>query len=152
MTLSWKSNMAMLVAVAAATSAMAGGFFLSFYSGSAPVAAGIGGVAVVVSSEGCATPGDTKLVGTAEGLARGKRQSVKLEFTATKKPGVFAVKRQWPAEGAWVLSITGDNHGHSTRWLVEMAPNGKYRPERAESGGALSARIEQVLQAAANAT
>ncbi len=148
MTLSWKSKAAVLAAMAAGTSAMAGGFFLSFYSGSAPVAAGIGDVAVVVSSEGCATPGDTKLVGTAEGLVRGKRQSVALAFTATKKPGVFAVKRQWPAEGAWVLSITGDNHGHATRWLVEMGPHGKHRAEPMRAEG----QIESVLKAAANAT
>jgi hypothetical protein len=46
------------------------------------------------------------LAGTAYGLVDGKRQTVPLEFGATNRPGVFSVRRSWPAEGAWVLRVS----------------------------------------------
>lgn len=46
------------------------------------------------------------LSGSAEGLVRGVRRSVPLRFDVTSKPDVYAVRRQWPAEGTWVLRIT----------------------------------------------
>jgi hypothetical protein len=44
--------------------------------------------------------------GTAYGLVDGKRQTVPLEFGVTSRPGVFAVRRSWPAEGAWVVRVS----------------------------------------------
>jgi hypothetical protein len=46
------------------------------------------------------------LAGTAYGLVDGKRLTVPLEFGATNRPGVFSVRRSWPAEGAWVLRVS----------------------------------------------
>jgi hypothetical protein len=46
------------------------------------------------------------LAGTAEGVVHGRRQSVPLRFDTTGQPGVFALRRQWPAEGAWVVRVT----------------------------------------------
>jgi len=51
-------------------------------------------------------PSTRDLTGTAEGLVNGKRQSVELRLDATSQPGVFAVRRQWPTQGAWMLTIT----------------------------------------------
>jgi hypothetical protein len=45
------------------------------------------------------------LSGTAEGLVAGARRSVPLRFEATSKPDVYALRRQWPGEGAWLLRI-----------------------------------------------
>jgi len=44
--------------------------------------------------------------GTAYGLVDGKRQTIPLEFGVTNRPGVFSVRRSWPAEGAWVLRVS----------------------------------------------
>ena len=46
------------------------------------------------------------LSGTAEGLVSGARRSIPLKLDATSRPGVFAVRKQWPSEGAWVLRLT----------------------------------------------
>ena len=46
------------------------------------------------------------LSGSAEGLVRGARRSVPLRFDATSRPDVYAVRRQWPTEGTWLLRIT----------------------------------------------
>jgi hypothetical protein len=43
--------------------------------------------------------------GTAEGIVNGSRRSITLRFDSTGRPGVFAVRRQWPSDGAWLLRI-----------------------------------------------
>lgn len=50
------------------------------------------------------------LTGSAEGLVGVTRRSVALTFDATPYPGVYAVRRQWPTEGAWMLRITLKEH------------------------------------------
>jgi hypothetical protein len=46
------------------------------------------------------------LSGSAEGLVRGTRRSVPLHFETTSRPDVYAVRRQWPSDGTWLLRIT----------------------------------------------
>jgi len=46
------------------------------------------------------------LAGSAEGLVGGRRQSIALRFDATPRPDVYAVRRQWPAGGTWVVRVT----------------------------------------------
>jgi hypothetical protein len=46
------------------------------------------------------------LAGSAEGLVDGKRQSVALRFETTSRPDVYAVRRQWPGGGTWVVRVT----------------------------------------------
>ncbi len=123
-----------------------GGFWITTHSGASPLAAKIPGTAVVIAVEGCANPKDATLAGTAEGLVGGRRQSVKLEFTPTSKPGVFAVKKQWPTEGVWVLSITGAYVGHTSRQLVELLPNHQYKAQPVIPKENLAGRIEQALR------
>lgn len=45
------------------------------------------------------------LNGTAQGLVNGARRSAPIHFDTTSKPGVFAVRKQWPSEGTWLLQI-----------------------------------------------
>ena len=46
------------------------------------------------------------LAGTAEGIVAGARRSVPLRFTETGRPNTFALTRQWPAEGKWLLRLS----------------------------------------------
>ena len=46
------------------------------------------------------------LGGTAEGIVNGARRSITLRFDTTGRPNVFALRRQWPADGVWLLRIT----------------------------------------------
>ncbi|MGH7622773.1 MAG: hypothetical protein ACREMU_10575 [Gemmatimonadaceae bacterium] len=46
------------------------------------------------------------LSGSAEGTVNGARHSVALHFDSTGRPNVFALRRQWPTEGTWVLRIS----------------------------------------------
>jgi len=46
------------------------------------------------------------LSGSAEGTVNGERRSIALHFDTTGRPNVFALRRQWPTEGTWVLRIS----------------------------------------------
>src|SRR3954466_8400727 len=45
------------------------------------------------------------LTGSAEGIVGGARRTVRLRFDSTDRPSVFALRRQWPAEGTWLVRI-----------------------------------------------
>ena len=66
-------------------------------------------------------PSTRDLTGTAEGIVNGQRQSIELRLDATSQPGVFAVRRQWPTQGSWMLEIT---LAKSTTALVSLDRTG----------------------------
>ena len=66
------------------------------------------------------TPAMGDVTGTAEGLVNGARKTIPLRIDKTSHPGVFAVSKQWPAEGTWLLRISF----HSTTALVAIDRNG----------------------------
>ncbi len=46
------------------------------------------------------------LSGSAEGIVAGARRSIPLRFDTTGRPNVFALRKQWPTEGTWLLRIS----------------------------------------------
>src|SRR6266481_4983027 len=54
-----------------------------------------------------------------------ERRSLKLNFAATAREGVYALKRTWPTEGTWTLVIKA-NHGpeDAATAVVELGPDG----------------------------
>jgi hypothetical protein len=79
------------------------------------------GDSLLVRTYHCGTPGDIKLVGSALGVVNGQPKNVELKITPTGEAGVYAVARQWPAEGAWVLTFTNAG-GAFVNALVELRP------------------------------
>lgn len=82
------------------------------------------------------------LSGSAEGLVNGERRTIALRFEATSRPDVFALRRQWPREGAWVLRlslrtttaiVTLDGSGEVASVRVPTAVSGGDRLPRAVS-------------------
>jgi hypothetical protein len=51
------------------------------------------------------TPTLRDVTGTAEGLVDGVRKTVALRIDTTSRPAVFAVRKQWPPDGTWLLRI-----------------------------------------------
>lgn len=47
----------------------------------------------------------TDLDGTAEGTVGGARRSIPLRFEETGRANTFALRRQWPTEGKWLLRL-----------------------------------------------
>ncbi len=67
------------------------------------------------------------VTGRAIGVVNGKRQSIDLTFTRTSMTGAYALQRNWPTTGAWVLVInTGGNEGGPTA-LVTIGTDGEVR-------------------------
>lgn len=118
------ANWLTIIAVLAwGTSALAGGFQLAV---EAPPQSDpeLKNAAMLVRTFGCNQPSDANVTATAEGLVAGQRQSMKLDLAPTSK-GVYAINQQWPAEGHWVVAITGLYAGHTSSALVKLGPGGK---------------------------
>jgi hypothetical protein len=103
------------------------------------------------------TPVGYPVSGTAEGLVNGERRTVTLRFETTARTGVYALRKQWPTEGAWtlVISVTQSDHdrGGVAQALVELAPNGAVAsvrvPTQQHAEGAFPRRLtSQEIEAA----
>jgi hypothetical protein len=66
-------------------------------------------------------PALNDLSASAEGMVNGSRQTVTVRVDATSQPGVFAVHKQWPATGSWLVVVTFAGHSSA---LVTIGPNG----------------------------
>lgn len=76
------------------------------------------------------TPMGLPVAGTAEGLVRGERRTVKLSFATTSRTGVYSLKQMWPNEGTWtlVINLTQEQHGAATSAasaVVDLSPDGQ---------------------------
>lgn len=66
-----------------------------------------------------------RVSGTAEGIVAGQRRSVALRFAKTERPGTYALRRQWPEQGTWMLVISSTaGGGDGATALVEIGPTG----------------------------
>jgi hypothetical protein len=117
--------MALLIALPSPT--FAGGFQLSVETPNKSSDPKLTDVVLVARTYGCHQPADAKLSATAEGLVGGKRQSLNVALNSIES-GVYAIKQQWPAEGTWVLALTGDYNGMTCSVMIELGPNGKVLP------------------------
>src|SRR5262245_22621663 len=82
-----------------------------------PIAAGTGtavtkqfknSIVLVVRPRVCDAPASVQITGRAEGLVNGARQSLPLELIpVSPADGIYAVQRQWPENGHWVLQLNG---------------------------------------------
>lgn len=73
------------------------------------------------------TPMDFPVSGTAEGIVKGERRSVKLDFAKTSRTGVYALRKKWQSDGTWTLVIgvtQGAGEGNTVSAIVDLAANG----------------------------
>src|ERR1700690_982196 len=107
----------------------AGGIFLTIHG---PATAGPAKDAVLtLEAQGCQDYSQAKITGQAEGVVHGQRQSIMLDLVPIGKPGNYAVRRQWPADGKWVLVFSGTSGERHTHTIVEFGPDGELRPHAA---------------------
>lgn len=82
---------------------------------------------LVVHSYHHNTPVGLPVSGTAEGLVNGKRRTITLQFQALRREGTFALRKQWPDEGRWLLALhvtQGEGESNTASALVRLAPDG----------------------------
>lgn len=65
------------------------------------------------------------VTGTAEGLVDGARRSVPLSFDATSRPGSYALRKQWPTDGVWMLVINTGGRTDGATAVVELGTRGE---------------------------
>lgn len=83
-----------------------------------------------------ADPISAPLTGQAIGTVDGQRQAVTLAFERTSIPGVYAVRRTWPEQGAWVLAIhLGEGAPGGASALVGIAADGRVRSVEVPTSG-----------------
>lgn len=83
---------------------------------------------LAIRSRGCAEPAKAEVSGTAEGLIAGERRTVRLaHVVAMPTLGVFAISREWPPEGVWVVNLTGRCDQATAGALVPIGPKGFLR-------------------------
>lgn len=119
--------LAFALLIALPSPALAGGFQLSVETPNKSNDPKLTDVVLIARTYGCHQPADAKLSATAEGFVGGKRQSLPVELRSIES-GVYAIKQQWPAEGSWVLSLTGDYNGMTCSVMIELGPGGKVMP------------------------
>lgn len=123
---------ALSLALLMSSQALAGGFQLSIETPGSNRE--LKDVVLIARTYGCHQPADAKLAATAEGLVNGVRKSVSVELRSIGS-GVYAISRQWPADGTWVLVLTGAYNGMTSSVLVQLGPNGSVLPgTRLEEG------------------
>ena len=98
-----------------------GGFWLEFGNPKASTDPKAKDAVLLVRPLGCHNPTRAAVTGTAEGVVNGRRQSVPLHIVALSSPGVYAVKREWPVEGSWVLAFTATEGELATGAVVDIA-------------------------------
>jgi hypothetical protein len=98
-----------LIAVGAAVSLVAGGFALEIGKPSANPGAQAKNAVLVVRGYACAAPEKTTVSARAEGVVNGKRESIPLKLISLSGESTYAITRQWPAEGKWVITLVEAN-------------------------------------------
>lgn len=103
-----------------ASPAAAGGYWISLQT---TKPASQDQAVIVVKSMGCHQPQDANISAEATGLVNGARKTMKLKMDQTS-PGVYQIAKQWPSDGAWVLTITGQYNGLTSTALVRLGAGG----------------------------
>jgi hypothetical protein len=100
-----------IIAAAFVTTAslFAGGLAIELAKPSANPEAQARHAVLVVRAYACSAPEMTSMTATAEGIVNGKRQRLPLKLTRLSGDNTFALTRQWPAEGRWVVTIVTRN-------------------------------------------
>jgi hypothetical protein len=104
-------------------------------------------IGMAVRAENCADLSKAQITGTAEGMVSGERRSVPLRLVPAAAPGAFAVSRDWPQQGVWVVSLTGHCGSFTASAIIPIGPNGFLRESsKFFPRAATAAEVESVLK------
>ncbi len=115
---------AMGVALAAAASLIAGGIAIEIGKPSANPEAQAKHAVLVIRGYACTAPEKTTMTAMAEGFVNGKRESLSLNLTPLSGQNMYALTRQWPAEGKWVITLVEANPNFDRQPSVTVKVDG----------------------------
>ena len=64
------------------------------------------------------------VTGAAEGIVAGARRTIPLSFDTTSRRGSYALRKQWPSEGTWMLVINTGGQAQGVTALVDIGAGG----------------------------
>lgn len=97
------------VALVTGASLIAGGFVLEIGKPSANPEAQAKNAVLVVRGYACHDAEKTTMTATAEGIVNGKRETIQLKPIALSGANTYALTREWPADGRWVITLVAAN-------------------------------------------
>ena len=65
------------------------------------------------------------VTGTAEGIVSGARRTIQLAFDTTSRRGTYALRKQWPNDGTWMLVINTGGQAQGVTALVDIGAQGE---------------------------
>lgn len=101
--------LSLAAALATGASLLAGGFLLQVGNPSANPEAKAQHAVLVIRGYACMEPEKTSITATAEGTINGKHEKLPLKLIPLSGQNTYAVTRQWPEEGEWVVTLVGSN-------------------------------------------
>jgi hypothetical protein len=143
-----KIGIAMPAAVLALAGQLwAGGFYLQLGNPEANPEARKLSAALLVKAVGCHDPALASLAATAIGMVNGQRREIPLKVDHLSEVGTFAITRQWPREGKWVIELVARNPDQFTNTLVVAGPQGVERTNaKADIHPFTSADVDAMLR------
>jgi hypothetical protein len=99
-----------------------GGFALSVDQVSASPEARAQHAVLLARITSCADPEKSTVTATAEGIVNGKRTTIPLKVVKLAEPGAFAVTRELPQEGDWVIRLVATHPAFGTYATGIVAP------------------------------
>lgn len=109
--------------LASATQLPAGGLYVMLGNPEASPEARKHNAVLTLTLAGCHEPEKVPVEGTAITVVDGKRQAVPIQLIALSEPGMYAVTRQWPVQGRWVLQFVAKDQGRVASTLVVATPD-----------------------------
>lgn len=119
-----RSLSATAILLAAAIPVLAGGLFVMLGNPDASPEARSHHAVLTLKLAGCHEPEKATVTGSAISAVTGKRQTIPLKLIPLSEPGMYAVTRQWPEQGRWVLQFVATDQGRITSTLVPAGPDG----------------------------
>ena len=89
-----------------------------------PYDAATRGAYLVVHTFHHGDPTASGVTGSAEGVVAGARRSIPLTFDATSRRGSYALRKQWPNDGTWMLVINTGGRAEGVTALVDIGESG----------------------------
>lgn len=142
-----------LLAVASllAVTAFAGPPWISIETPANPYDSGSRDAYLLVHAFHHGTPVNFPVSGTAEGIVKGDRKTVSLEFKSTSRPGVYALRKQWSDDGVWTLVIgvtQGEGEFNTAKAVVEIGADGQVASVRVPTRMSGVHRVPDVVKMA----
>jgi hypothetical protein len=117
----------LVAALVVATPALAGPPWIKIELGGNPYDRDTRDAFLVVHAFHHGTPTAFPVTGTAEGVVNGERRTIPLTLTKTSREGAFALAKQWPAKGRWVLALSVTQaRDDAVTAIVRLAATGEF--------------------------